>query len=228
MKIPPLHVIAVIHNAFSDKFGIPRQSGMVSSLHSKIVFEPDYCVPESVKGLEEFSHIWIIWQFSQAVRDGWSPTVRPPKLGGNKRVGVFSTRSPFRPNSLGLSCVKLEKIEFTEQKQLVLWVSGADLMDGTPIFDIKPYLTYVDCVPQAKSGFGVRPDERKLIVDFPASLQEKLEVHLRLPLMELLEQDPRPGYQEDETRQYGMRFGGYEIKFKVVGQIIQVCEIEKE
>ena len=210
-----LKIIAKIHTDFPTKFGIPRQSGLVDELKAKIIFEPEYRVADAVRGLEDFSHIWLIWQFSEAVRDGWSPTVRPPRLGGNKRMGVFSTRAPFRPNAIGLSSVKLERVEITRDLGPVLHVSGADLMDGTPIFDIKPYLPYVDSHPEATGGFAQPLTSYELEVDFPEELLERVATAKREALIAILKQDPRPAYQKDPDRVYGFPFAGQEIKFTV-------------
>ena len=210
-----LKIIAKIHTDFPTKFGIPRQSGLVDELKAQIVFEPEYRVAEAVRGLEDFSHVWLIWQFSEAVRDDWSPTVRPPRLGGNKRMGVFSTRAPFRPNAIGLSSVKLEKVEISKDLGPILHVSGADLMDGTPIYDIKPYLPYVDSHPEATGGFAQTLAEYALDVEFPEELLERIQPDRREGLVALLKQDPRPAYQKDPTRVYGFPFAGWEIKFTV-------------
>lgn len=210
-----LKIIAKIHTDFPTKFGIPRQSGLVDELKATIVFEPEYRVADAVRGLEDFSHVWLIWQFSEAVRDDWSPTVRPPRLGGNKRMGVFSTRAPFRPNAIGLSSVKLERVEITRDLGPVLHVSGADLMDGTPIFDIKPYLPYVDSHPEAKGGFAQPLTSYELEVDFPEELLERVAKDKREALTAILKQDPRPAYQKDPDRIYGFPFAGQEIKFTV-------------
>ena len=218
--------IARIHTDFPTKFGIPRQSGIIASLQGRIVFEPEYRNAEAVRGLEEFSHIWLIWEFSEAVRDGWSPTVRPPRLGGNVRKGVFATRSPFRPNPIGLSSLKLEKIEIDPNLGPVLHVSGADLMDGTPIYDIKPYIAYTDSHPDAVSGFASKPAEYLLEVDFPKNLLEKVPIELRESLTEVLAHDPRPQYHDDPQRVYGMEFGNMDVKFKVDGVRLVVLQIE--
>ena len=210
-----LKIIAKIHTDFPTKFGIPRQSGLVDELKAQIVFEPEYRVAEAVRGLEDFSHIWLIWQFSEAVRDDWSPTVRPPRLGGNKRMGVFSTRAPFRPNAIGLSSVKLKKVEISKELGPILHVSGADLMDGTPIYDIKSYLPYVDSHPEATGGFAQPLAEYALEVDFPEELLERIQPDRREGLVALLKQDPRPAYQKDPARVYGFPFAGWEIKFSV-------------
>ncbi len=221
-----LDVIARIRSPFAQKFGIPRQSGVVESLRAQVIFEPAYRNPDAVRGLEGFSHIWLIWQFSEAVRDGWSPTVRPPRLGGNERVGVFATRSPFRPNAIGLSSVHLERVELDSRLGPVLHVSGADLMDGTPIFDIKPYLPYTDSHPDAAGGFTAAADMERLAVDFPAALLERVEPDQRAGLLGVLENDPRPRYQDDPQRIYGLTFAGRNVKFTVDGDTLTVLEVE--
>ena len=219
-----MKIIAHIFNDFPKKFGIPRQSGIIESLQGRIVFEPEYRNPEAIRGLEEFSHIWLIWEFSEAKRDEWSPTVRPPRLGGNVRKGVFATRSPFRPNPIGLSSVKLEKIETDPKLGPVLHVSGADLMNGTPIYDIKPYIAYTDSHPEAVSGFAVKPAEYLLEVDFPDELLGKVPMEHRESLMAVLAHDPRPQYQDDPERIYGMEYAHLEVKFKVDGTKLSVLE----
>ena len=218
--------VARIRSDFPEKFGIPRQSGIVESLEAKIVFEPEFRVMDAVRGLEDFSHIWLIWEFSEAVRDTWSPTVRPPRLGGNVRMGVFATRSPFRPNPIGLSCVKLMKVEQDEAFGPVLTVAGADLMDGTPIYDIKPYIPYADCHPDAKGGFTTNVEMKPLSVSFPAELLEKVPQEKREALFGVLEQDPRPRYQKDPNRVYGLSFAGMEIKFTVFERTLSVVELK--
>jgi tRNA-Thr(GGU) m(6)t(6)A37 methyltransferase TsaA len=220
-----MKVIAHIHTDFPTKFGIPRQSGIIASLQGRIVFEPEYRVAEAVRGLEAFSYIWILWEFSKAVRDTWSPTVRPPRLGGNVRKGVFATRSPFRPNPIGLSSVRLEKVDIDPKLGPVLYVSGIDLMDGTPIYDIKPYIAYTDSHPDAVSGFASTPTEYLLEVDFPEVLLQKVAESQRESLIEVLAHDPRPQYQNDPERVYGMEFGGMEVKFKVDGELLTVVEV---
>lgn len=219
--------IAHIENDFRSKFGIPRQSGLVKSMVSKIVFEPEYRNNESLRGIEGYSHLWLIWQFSEAVRDSWSPTVRPPRLGGNKRVGVFATRSPFRPNSLGLSSVKLEAVVQTPDKGTVLMVSGADLMDGTPIFDIKPYITYADSHPEAKSGFADDYVGYSLSLEFTEELLNKIDKNDREALCEVLKNDPRPSYQRDPERIYTMDFADYSVSFRVEDDTVIVVGVEK-
>ncbi len=220
-----MKIIARVRSPFPEKFGIPRQSGL-SELPAKIVFEPEYRVPEAFRGLEGFSHIWIIWGFSGTERSGWTPTVRPPKLGGNKRVGVFATRSPFRPNPIGLSSVRLERIDFEESESPVLYVSGADIMDGTPVFDIKPYLAYTDCHADAAGGFALQDKQGALEVVFGEGTLEKIPQELRKGLAEILSQDPRPGYQHSPERVYIMDFGGKEIKFTVDGKTLTVISAE--
>ncbi|MBP5572840.1 MAG: tRNA (N6-threonylcarbamoyladenosine(37)-N6)-methyltransferase TrmO [Bacteroidales bacterium] len=222
-----MKVIAHIHTAFPTKFGIPRQSGIIETLQGTIVFEPEYRVPEAVRGLEGFSHLWLIWEFSEAKRDTWSPTVRPPRLGGNTRMGVFATRSPFRPNPIGLSSVKLETIETDPNLGPVLHVSGADLMDGTPIYDIKPYIAYTDSHPEAVCGFANKPAEQLLEVDCPPVQLQQVDESLRDSLLAVLAHDPRPQYQDDPERVYGMAFGPYEVRFKVNDLNLTVLEITK-
>ena len=225
--MPEMKIIARIRSPFPEKFGVPRQSGLVESLQAQIVFEEEFRKADAVRGLEGFSHIWLIWQFSRAVRDSWSPTVRPPRLGGNERMGVFATRSPFRPNAIALSCVKLEKIEMDAQLGPVLHVSGADLMDGTPIFDIKPYLPYCDSHPEAVGGWADAAENRKLQVEFPAQLLEKVPEAQREGLLGVLESDPRPRYQNDPERMYGLSFGGVNVKFTVDGDKLLVSSVEE-
>ena len=220
-----MHPIAHIESCFATKFGIPRQAGIVDT-PARIVFEPEYRVPEAVRGLEDFEYIWLIWQFSEAVRQGWSPTVRPPRLGGNRRMGVFATRSPFRPNALGLSSVRLTAIELHATLGAVLHVTGADLMDGTPIYDIKPYLPYTDSHPDARSGFAPQAADTLLEVQCPQELLEVLPPALRQSLTALLAHDPRPQYQHDPGRLYGMEYGGCEIKFRVTGRTAVVERID--
>ena len=217
--------IATMHSDFSTKFGIPRQSGLVESLRSTIVFEPEFRNADALRGIEEFSHLWIIWQFSESLTDHWSPTVRPPRLGGNTRMGVFATRSPFRPNSLGLSCVKLIGLEETKTLGTVIHVAGADLMDGTPIFDIKPYIPYADAHPDALSGFTASASDFLLSVDFPDSLLAKLPNDKQEAIVDLLSHDPRPSYQNDPTRIYGLNFAGFDIRFTVENETLYVKEV---
>ncbi|MBR4391598.1 MAG: tRNA (N6-threonylcarbamoyladenosine(37)-N6)-methyltransferase TrmO [Bacteroidales bacterium] len=220
-----MKAIAHIHTEFPTKFGIPRQSGIVETLQGTIVFEPEFRNPEAIRGLEEFSHLWLIWEFSEAKHDTWSATVRPPRLGGNTRKGVFATRSPFRPNPIGLSSVKLEGIEMDSKLGSVLHVSGADLMDGTPIYDIKPYIAYTDSHPDAISGFASKPAEYLLDVEFPEECLEKVPETQRESLIAILEHDPRPQYQDDPERVYGMAFAHLEVRFKVEQKHLTVLEI---
>jgi len=222
-----IKVIARLHSDFETKFGVPRQSGLVDELRATVVFEPEYRNADAVRGLEEFSHIWLVWQFSRAVREDWSPTVRPPRLGGNQRVGVFATRSPFRPNALGLSSVRLEKVEYTRDLGPVLYVAGADLMDGTPIYDIKPYIAYADSHADARGGFVDAVERRTLTVDCSDELLDLVPEEKKAALIGVLEQDPRPSYQEDASRVYGMAFAGLDVKFTVDGSVLTVREIGK-
>jgi tRNA-Thr(GGU) m(6)t(6)A37 methyltransferase TsaA len=219
--------IARIHSAFPEKFGVPRQSGLVESLRSQVVFEPEYRSPEAVRGLEEFSHVWLIWEFSETRRDTWSPTVRPPRLGGNQRLGVFATRSPYRPNPIGLSCVRLERVELDPKLGPVLHVAGADLMDGTPILDVKPYLPYADCHPEASGGFAAQRPEGALEVVLPEPWLSLVPEEDRSALIGVLAQDPRPAYQRDPERVYGLSFSGLEVRFRVAGEMLTVCQIQK-
>ena len=218
--------IAFMRSDFPTKFGIPRQSGLAQSLRSTIVFEPKYRTEEALRGLEGFSHLWIIWQFSQCVGKEWTPTVRPPRLGGNTRMGVFATRSPFRPNSLGLSCVKLLSLEQTADNGTVIHVAGADLMDGTPIFDIKPYIPYSDCQPDALGGFTSTAVDFLLQVDFPNELLEMIPKEKQEALTEVLSHDPRPSYQNDAERIYGLSFAGFDVRFSVVDGILHVKDVK--
>ena len=220
-----IQVIARMKSDFATKFGIPRQSGLVQELRSTIIFEPEYRNEDALRGLEGFSHLWIIWQFSEAVRSGWSPTVRPPRLGGNTRLGVFATRSPFRPNNLGLSCVRLLGVEKTAEFGTVIHVAGADLMDGTPIFDIKPYIPYADCQPEATGGFTDTAGEYLLEVNFPAPLLEKLPEDKQEAAKAVLSHDPRPSYQRKPGRVYGISFTGHDIRFTVEDDKLTVIEV---
>lgn len=220
-----MKIIARIHNGFSTKFGIPRQSGLVEELKSSIIFEPEYRNPDAVRGLEQFSHIWLIWEFSENIRDTWSSTVRPPRLGGNKRVGVFASRSPFRPNPIGLSCVRLEHLEITGERGPVLHVSGADLMNGTPILDIKPYLPFSDSHPEAAGGYADRMKDKALEIDFPVQWREMIPEEQQAALIAVLKEDPRPSYHQDPHRVYGFFFEDYEIKFTVKNRTLTVCRI---
>ena len=220
-----ISVIARMKSDFATKFGIPRQSGLASSVESYIIFEPEYRNADALRGIEDFSHLWLIWQFSEAIREGWSPTVRPPRLGGNTRLGVFATRSPFRPNNLGLSSVRLLGVEQTEKYGTVLRVAGADLMDGTPIFDIKPYIPYSDCHEDATGGFTDTAEDFLLQVDFPAALLEKFPQEKQAAVLEVLSHDPRPSYQKDSDRVYGLSFAGHNIRFTVKDSILTVQEV---
>ncbi len=219
--------IARIHSDFAGKFGVPRQSGLVEALEALVVFEPEYRDPAALRGLEGFSHVWLIWVFDRAAREGWSPTVRPPRLGGNARLGVFATRSPFRPNPIALSAVALAGIEKTREFGTVLRVRGADLMDGTPILDVKPYLPYADCRPEALGGFAAVPAGEALAVECPAELWERVPADRREALRAVLALDPRPRYQKDPERVYGFGFAGLEVRFSVEGEALRVLEIEK-
>ena len=221
----PMEIIARIRSDFPTKFGIPRQSGLVEELRARVVFEPEYRNPDALRGLEDFSHIWLIWQFSQAVREDWSPTVRPPRLGGNARMGVFATRSPFRPNPIGLSCVRLLGVDLEVEEGPVLRVGGADLLDGSPIFDVKPYLPYVDAHPEASGGFALQQQQGSLRVDAPQDLLCRIPQDRRQALLDVLAQDPRPGYQHDAARVYGMEFGGFDVRFTVEDGVLRIREI---
>ena len=221
-----MKIIARIRTDLPEKFGVPRQSGLVPQLRGRMIFEPEYRNPDAVRGLEDFSHIWLIWQFSRAVREGWSPTVRPPRLGGNRRMGVFATRSPFRPNALGLSSVRLDRVELDPALGPVLHVSGADLMDGTPIFDIKPYLPYTDSHPQATGGFTDGLAHEPLTVECSPALLEHIPADSREGLLGVLAGDPRPRYQEDPQRVYGLSFAGRNVKFTVDGDRLTVIAVE--
>lgn len=220
--------IGWVKSDFQSKFGIPRQSGLVEELQAQVVFSPEYRVREAFRGLSGFSHIWLLWEFSQSVRESWSPTVRPPRLGGNQRLGVFATRSPFRPNPLGLSCVRLEKVELEGPEGPVLHILGADLLDGTPVFDIKPYLPYADCRPEAVGGFASDAPEEKLQVELPPELIKKVPPEKLPALLGVLRRDPRPSYQNDPERIYGMAFAGLEVKFRVKNGILSVTEIQRQ
>ena len=226
VQLFPVKIIGHIRTDFASKFGVPRQSGIVDALEARIEFEKEFAQPEAFRGMEGFSHLWIIWQFSEAVRSNWSATVRPPRLGGNVRMGVFATRSPFRPNNIGLSCVALAGIDFDDPEGPVLLVRGADLMDGTPILDVKPYIPYADCHPEAKGGFTTNVAMKPLTVDFPAELLEKVPPEKRAALFGVLEQDPRPRYQNDPERVYGLSFAGMEIKFTVFERTLSVVELK--
>ena len=217
--------IARMESDLPEKFGVPRQAGIVEELEGRIVFEPEYRNPDALRGIEGFSHLWLIWQFSKALREDFSPTVRPPRLGGNERMGVFATRSPFRPNSLGLSCVRLLRVERDGERGPVLIVGGADLLDGTPIFDIKPYLPYADCRPEALSGFAPDPGAT-LKVEFLPGMEERFPPEKRAALRGVLANDPRPRYQDDPERVYGLDFAGRNVKFRVEGDTLTVIAVE--
>ena len=222
-----IQIIAKMRSDFPTKFGIPRQSGLVETLESTIVFEPEFRNPDALRGIEGYSHLWIIWQFSQAVRQEWSPTVRPPRLGGNTRIGVFATRSPFRPNHLGLSCVKLIGVEKTEKDGTVIHVAGADLMDGTPIVDVKPYIPYSDSFPDALGGFTDTAKDFILDVVFPDHLLRLLPESKRQAAIGVLSHDPRPSYQRKPDRIYGLTFAGFDVRFTVADNTLTVCDIQK-
>ncbi len=223
-----LEPVAHIRTDFSSKFGIPRQSGLVEALKGTIVFTEKYRDASALRGIEGYSHLWLIWEFSESVLERWSPTVKPPRLGGNTRVGVFATRSPFRPNPLGLSCVKLEGVELSSPEGPVLHVAGADLLDGTPIYDIKPYIPYADCHPEATGGFTDSIDYARLNVDFPPALLALIPAEKREALIEVLAQDPRPGYRHgDDERRYGVEFAGFDVRFAVKGDTLFVLEVVK-
>lgn len=220
-----MKTIARIHTDFPTKFGIPRQSGLVEALRAAVVFEPEYRNVDALRGLEGFSHIWLLWNFDRTEREGFSPTVLPPKLGGKTRMGVFATRSPFRPNPIGLSCVRLLSVELHTKDGPVLHVAGADLADGTPIFDIKPYLPYTDCHPEATAGFTSETNTAPLKVDFPPSLLAQIPEEKREALISVLSLNPTPGYQSDPTRRYGFNFCGRDVRFTVEGDTVHVVEI---
>ena len=224
----PLNIIARIRTDFSSKFGIPRQSGLVQSLKGRIVFEKEYRDIQALRGLEGYSHLWIIWKFSESESENWSPTVRPPRLGGNKRMGVFATRSPYRPNPIGLSSVKIERIIETGDKGPVIEVSGADILDGTPIYDIKPYIAYTDSHPNASGGFSTDVFENKLKVSFAEGIEDNLPKEISTPLKEILENDPRPAYQNDPERIYSFEFANFHIEFKVNNDELIVISAEKD
>lgn len=222
-----MKTIAHIRSDFKEKFGVPRQSGLVKELRAQVVFQPEYRVKEAFRGLEGFSHIWLLWEFSKNRREGWSPTVRPPRLGGNQRMGVFATRSPFRPNPIGMSCVGLERIQWEGPEGPVLHVLGADLLDGTPIFDVKPYVPLADCRPEAVGGFSDQHRTDGLKVEIPGKLSSKVPSGKLAALTGVLTQDPRPSYQHDPSRVYGMAFAGMEVKFTVQDGVLTVQSIEK-
>ena len=223
----PLNIIATVKSDFKTKFGIPRQSGLIPEIKSKIVFTPEYRNPEALRGIEEFSHLWLVWNFSENDTGNWSATVRPPRLGGNKRVGVFATRSPFRPNPIGLSCVKLERVIHGTAEGSVLEVSGADLLDGTPIYDIKPYIPYTDCHENATGGFSTAVYGDLLEVIIPEEIEKSIQNEIIAPLKKILAGDPRPAYQNDPERIYSFEFSDYRIKFKVENTTLTVTDVEK-
>ena len=225
MQTHEIKVLATIETDFREKFGIPRQSGLVDSLRARIVFEPEFRNPDALRGIEGFSHLWLIWQFSRAVRSDWSPTVRPPRLGGNTRLGVFATRSPFRPNALGLSCVRLEQVCEDPKLGPVPIISGADLLDGTPIYDIKPYLPYADCHPEAVGGFAPAAPDKRLEVVISEELTAQIPAEKRAALLDVLALDPRPSYHDDPMRIYGMRFADFEVRFSVADGVLTVLEL---
>jgi len=220
-----MKIIAHVQTDFPSKFGIPRQSGLVESLKGRIVFEPEYRNPEAFRGLDEFSHIWILWKFSESKKEHWSATVKPPRLGGKRRMGVFATRSPFRPNDIGLSCVKLEKIEIDEKDGPVVWVAGVDLLDGTPVYDIKPYIPLADCHPEALEGYTSQTKVHELTVDFPEELLKRYPEEKRDAILGVLAQDPRPTYFQDPERMYGVSFAGFDVRFKVNGDVLTVYDV---
>ena len=221
----PMKIIAHIHTDFTTKFGIPRQSGIANELEATIVFQPEYRNPSAFRGIDGFSHLWLIWEFSEAKRDTWSATVHPPRLGGNRRMGVFATRAPFRPNPIGLSCVKFDHLEMHPELGPVLHVRGADLMDGTPIFDVKPYIPYADCRPDAVGGFSDLVKDYHLEVVFPKEWLSFIPENKRAALHTVLSQDPRPAYQNDPDRVYGFEFAGFDVRFRVNNGVLTVCEI---
>ena len=221
-----MKIIARIRSDFKEKFGIPRQSGLVPQTRATIVFEPEYRNADALRGIDGYSHLWLIWSFSRAEREGWSPTVRPPRLGGNTRMGVFATRSPFRPNAIGLSCVTLEEIHLHTPQGPVLVVGGADLLDGTPIYDIKPYLPHIDSHPEARGGFAAEHANDGLSVDFPQALLERIDADKREALLGVLAGDPRPSYQNDPTRVYGVRYARYNVRFTVAGGTLTVIAVD--
>ena len=223
-----MKVIGKIYTDFSTKFGVPRQSGLCNELYGKIVFEPEYRREEAFRGLEDFSHIWVLWNFSEAEREEWSPTVRPPRLGGNKRVGVFATRSPFRPNNIGLSCVKLERIDYDCPETPVLYVSGIDMMDGTPVYDIKPYIPVADCRTDATYGFTQYTKDYSLDVVFDEKLLGVLPYEKRAGALQMLSLDPRPSYITDEDRVFGVEYAGYDIRFTVKNNVLTVFEVAEK
>ena len=224
----PMTIIAHIHTELPEKFGIPRQSGLADALQGTLVFEPPFRQPAAFRGLEGYSHVWLIWQFSEAMNRPWTPTVRPPRLGGNTRMGVFATRSPFRPNPIGLSSVRLDAISWDDTLGPLIHVSGADLMDGTPIYDIKPYLAYTDAHPDAAGGFALQDTGDLLKIHFPPALLAQIPPQRRQALCQILAQDPRPGYHHDPQRIYGLAFAGFNIRFTINGDTLTVCEVSPD
>lgn len=223
-----MKVIARIKSDFKEKFGIPRQSGLVPQTRAQIIFEPEYRSPDALRGIEGYSHLWLIWSFSKSEREGWSPTVRPPRLGGNTRMGVFATRSPFRPNAIGLSCVTLEEVRLRTPHGPVLVVGGADLLDGTPIYDIKPYLPHIDSHPEARGGFAAEKAGYALSVDFPKALLERIDADMRGAILGILAGDPRPSYQDDPARIYGVRYARFNVRFTVKSGVLTVISVDEE
>ena len=222
-----MKIIGHIRTDFPSKFGIPRQSGLIETLKGKIILEPEYRNPQVYKGIEQFSHIWLLWEFSEAQKEHWSATVKPPRLGGKTRMGVFATRAPFRPNNIGLSCVKLDRVEMDEKDDPVLWVAGVDLLDGTPIYDIKPYIPLTDCHPEASEGYTKETKIHELKVEFPEELLNQYPEEKRQAVLGILAQDPRPTYFQDPERVYGVPFAGFDVKFKVDGDTLVVCGLER-
>ncbi len=222
-----MKIIGHIRTDFPSKFGIPRQSGLIETLKGKIILEPEYRNPQVYKGIEQFSHIWLLWEFSEAKKEHWSATVKPPRLGGKTRMGVFATRAPFRPNNIGLSCVKLDRVEMDEKDGSVLWVAGVDLLDGTPIYDIKPYIPLTDCHPEASEGYTKETKIHELKVEFPEELLNQYPEEKRQAVLGILAQDPRPTYFQDPERVYGVPFAGFDVKFKVDGDTLVVCGLER-
>ena len=222
-----MKIIGHIRTDFPSKFGIPRQSGLIETLKGKIILEPEYRNPQVYKGIEQFSHIWLLWEFSEAKKEHWSATVKPPRLGGKTRMGVFATRAPFRPNNIGLSCVKLDRVELDEKDGPVLWVAGVDLLDGTPIYDIKPYIPLTDCHPEASEGYTKETKIHELKVEFPEELLNQYPEEKRQAVLGILAQDPRPTYFQDPERVYGVPFAGFDVKFKVDGDTLVVCGLER-
>ena len=223
-----MKIIAYVRNDFPEKFGLPRQSGLVPELQARIVFEPEFRVAEALRGIDGFSHLWIIWGFHRAEQAAWRPTVRPPRLGGNTRMGVFATRSPFRPNPIGLSCVRLEAVEEAPGLGLTLRISGCDMMDGTPVYDIKPYLPYADAHPEALGGFAPAPQDRQLTVSLPRELAARLPEEARAALPGILRQDPRPAYQHDPDRRYTFSYAGCQVTFRVADGTVSVLDIQPD